>query len=47
MKLKCPKDFFGFIPGSDRTLADWNEMLSYFHYLDQNSPRVKLVEMGQ
>lgn len=47
MNLKCPKEFFGFTPGSDRTLADWNEMLSYFTYLNENSSKVQLVEMGK
>lgn len=46
MKLKSPPEFFGFTPGDDRQLADWNEMLSYFNYLTENSPRLKMTQMG-
>ena len=46
INLKSPPEFFGFTPGADRTLADWKEMLSYFEYLTENSPRLKLTHMG-
>ena len=47
MQLMTPKEFLGFEPGSDRTLADWQQMLAYFEHLDAASDRVKLTEMGK
>ncbi|MCE5196209.1 MAG: M14 family metallopeptidase [Negativicutes bacterium] len=47
MQLMTPKEFLGFEPGSDRTLADWPQMLAYFEHLAAASERVKLTEMGK
>jgi hypothetical protein len=41
-----PETFFGFKPGADRMLFDYEKMISYFQKLDEASPKVKLVEIG-
>ena len=41
-----PEDHFGFVPGSDRLLFDYEKMINYFIMLDEASPMVKLVEIG-
>lgn len=42
-----PESFFGFTPGDDRKLFDYEEMISYLKKLDEESPRLKLVEIGK
>jgi hypothetical protein len=41
-----PEEHFGFVPGTDRMLFDYEEMMNYFIKLDQASPMIKLVEIG-
>ncbi len=33
-----PADFFGFEPGSDRNLFDYEQLISYLQKLDEASP---------
>ncbi len=42
-----PENFLGFKVGEDRKLADYNQILAYFQKLDEESPRLKLTEIGQ
>ena len=42
-----PKSFFGFEPGSDGNLFDYEQMISYFKKLDESSPRVEMREIGK
>jgi zinc carboxypeptidase len=42
-----PKDVLGFVPGDDRKLASWNQLLKYFEALDKASDRVKFEELGR
>jgi len=44
--LPDPESFFGFKPGADRMLFDYEKMISYFQKLDEASPRIKLAEIG-
>jgi len=37
----------GFRPGADRQLADWTQIVDYFHRLDAASDRVKVEEVGR
>lgn len=41
-----PETFLGFKVGADRKLADYNQIVSYFQKLDQESPMLSLVEIG-
>ncbi len=47
LKAPLPKDHFGFTPGDDYKLADYQQVISYFQKLDQASDRLKLVEFGK
>ena len=42
-----PEDHFGFIPGADRMLFNYEELIDYFTKLDKASPMLKMVEIGQ
>ena len=42
-----PVDVLGFEPGTDRNLADWGQIRSYFAAVAEVSPRVELVELGK
>jgi len=42
-----PEKFFGFQPGSDRNLMDYEELVNYLAQLDQESDRVLLVNAGE
>ncbi len=42
-----PESFFGFTPGDDRKLFDYEGLISYLKKLDEESPRLKLVEIGK
>jgi len=42
-----PEEHFGFKPGEDRMLFDYEELVSYLQKLDAASPRLKLVEIGR
>jgi hypothetical protein len=41
-----PDAFLGHKVGEDRKLADYGQIVGYFQKLDQESPRLKLVEIG-
>ncbi len=42
-----PKDYFGFTPGDDRQLLDYEQLIDYLQKLDAESPRLKLEEIGK
>ncbi|MCC6343832.1 MAG: peptidase M14 [Bryobacterales bacterium] len=42
-----PKQHFGFTPGDDYQLADYQSVISYFQVLEKSSPRLKLVSFGK
>ncbi len=42
-----PEKFLGFRVGEDRKLADYNQIMAYFQKLDEESARLKVVEIGQ
>jgi hypothetical protein len=44
---KTPSDFFGFEPGSDRNLFDYDQLIAYFRQLDEASPRIQMREIGE
>lgn len=45
--ILTPADHFGFQPGTDRMLFDYEELISYLQKLEATSPRLKLVEIGR
>lgn len=46
-ELQIPKDFFGFQPGTDRMLLDYESLISYMTQVSEASPRVKMLEIGE
>ena len=47
VRIPAPEDVLGFVPGDDRKLASWNQVLSYFGQLDKASDRVEFEELGK
>ncbi len=45
--MPAPADVFGFVPGEDRKLASWNQVLEYFDRLDRASDRVMFETLGK
>ena len=46
-QLQSPEQVFGFKVGSDRKLADYSQMLTFYKQLANNSDRVILKEIGK
>lgn len=42
-----PKSHFGHEIDADRTLLDWEKVVSYFRELEKSSPRIKVEELGK
>jgi len=42
-----PEEAFGFPPGAERRLADYDQMKEYFHALADASPRASIQEVGR
>lgn len=47
VKIPEPVDFFGFEPGSDRNLFNYEQLIEYLQLLDSTSPRLKMIEIGK
>ncbi len=45
--IKTPEEFFGFKPGTDRKLFNYEKLVDYLKLLEQSSPRIKLAQIGQ
>ncbi len=45
--VTSPEQAFGFAPGTDRKLADWTQLVSYFKTLGSQSDRVRYEEIGK
>ncbi|HNS18184.1 MAG TPA: M14 family metallopeptidase [Bacteroidales bacterium] len=45
--VESPSGFFGFQPGTDRELFNYEKLIDYLKVLDSGSDRLKLVEIGQ
>src|SRR6266498_3726528 len=41
-----PRSVLGFMPGDDRTIADWRQITDYFSRLDKASDRVQVQTIG-
>ncbi len=46
MAQQEPSEYFGFQPGSDRNLFNYEELISYLQKLDEASDILKMVEIG-
>lgn len=44
--LEAPGDYFGYTPGDDGKLMDYEQLIGYLRGLDEASPRVELREIG-
>ena len=44
--VPAPESILGFVPGEDRKLADWSQVLAYVKALDAASGRVRVEEVG-
>ncbi len=45
--IQTPSAFFGFQPGADRMLLDYETSIAYLQQLAALSPRVKMIEIGE
>ncbi|MGI4829061.1 MAG: M14 family metallopeptidase [Janthinobacterium lividum] len=45
--VTSPEQAFGFAPGTDRKLADWTQLVSYFKTLGTESDRVRYEDVGE
>jgi hypothetical protein len=45
-QITTPETFFGFKPGTDRMLFDYNQLINYLKRLDASSPRLKMIHIG-
>ncbi len=46
-QLKTPEEFFGFQPGTDRSLFNYDPLIEYLQMVAETSPRVKMIEVGE
>ncbi len=46
-QVKTPGQYLGKSPGTDKTLFTYEKIIEYFKYLDENSPRLQLVKIGE
>lgn len=44
--VPTPRSQFGFEPGADRKLADWEQLTAYYEAVAEASPRVKVDTLG-
>ena len=45
--IPAPESFFGFAPGADKKLANYEQVIEYFRKVDAASDRVRMVEAGK
>ena len=45
-QIATPEEFFGFQIGADRELARWDRIVEYFAYLDEQSDRIQVQNLG-
>ncbi len=45
-KVTPPEEFFGFQLGSDRKIARWDKIVDYFNLLEEESSKIKVIDMG-
>ncbi|MFQ5604651.1 MAG: M14 family metallopeptidase [bacterium] len=45
--LKSPQETFGFQMGADKKLINWSQIVNYFQMLNEQSNRIKVIEIGR
>jgi len=45
--VPAPESHFGHKIGADRTVLDWDKVVSYFRALEKNSDRIRVKELGK
>src|SRR6266550_2751213 len=45
--VPTPASHFGHEIGADRTVLDWDRVVSYFQTLEKSSPRIRVQELGK
>ncbi|HON19620.1 MAG TPA: M14 family metallopeptidase, partial [Salinivirgaceae bacterium] len=45
--VTAPKEFFGYEPGSDRKLINYQKLVDYFKTLERQSKRISIYEIGK
>src|SRR5689334_10413005 len=45
--VPAPPSYFGHEIGADRTVLDWDKVVSYFHLLEKSSDRLRVAELGK
>src|SRR5450631_1012175 len=45
--VPTPQSHFGHEMGADRTVLDWDQVVSYFQALEKSSPRIRVQELGK
>ena len=46
-KITRPEEFFGHRLGADRKIVRWDKIVEYFSLLQEESKRIKVVDMGE
>ncbi len=46
-QITKPEDFFKFKPGTDRMLFDYEQLINYLKLIDKESPRIKMIQIGE
>lgn len=46
-QIITPEEYFGYEPGSDRNLFNYEQLIDYLQKLDESSPRLKMVKIGE
>ena len=45
--IQTPVDFYGFEPGSDRQLFNYDKLIEYLMTLEKSSPKIRMEEIGK
>ncbi len=45
-RVPAPAAVIGFVPGTDRKLPEWKQVVAYFHALQKASPRIQVHTLG-
>lgn len=45
-RITSPQEFFGHQMGADRKIARWDKIVEYFYQLEQQSDRMRVINMG-
>ena len=45
--VPTPASVIGFVPGTDRKLPEWKQVVAYFHALEKASPRIQVHTLGK